>query len=304
MSTQTFQQRVDGIICPNCTYEINVRLQRTEGIRSVKTSYIKSEVTAEYDPDRITEPEIASQLSGMGYPVGKGRRNLLSDALGIGCIAALYFLLTRLIGAVPMPMAEQGMSLWLVFLTGLLGGVHCIGMCGGIMLTQHNALAYNGGRMVGYTIMGGIFGAVGSALVFSAGLKSAVFIIAGGLVILIGLQMWGVPLLRKLRPGLPSPCGRRGKPFVVGLLTGVMPCGLLTSMWFVAASASSIPKGAAIMLAFGLGTCICMLLFGLLGDALTRKYNKYILKASTMLIITMGLMLLVKGISILTQAQA
>ena len=299
MSTQTFQQRVDGIICPNCTYEINSRLQRADGILSAKTSYIKSEVTVEFDPDRITEQEIEAQLAKMGYPVGKGRFNLLSDALGLVCIAALYFLLTRLIGAVPMPMAEQGMSLWLVFLTGLLGGVHCIGMCGGIMLTQHNALAYNGGRMVGYTIMGGIFGAVGSALVFSARLKSAVFIIAGGLVILIGLQMWGVPLLRKLRPGLPSPCGRPGKPFVVGLLTGVMPCGLLTSMWFVAASASSIPKGAAIMLVFGLGTCICMLLFGLLGDALTRKYNKYILKASTMLIITMGLMLMVKGIQLL-----
>jgi sulfite exporter TauE/SafE/copper chaperone CopZ len=290
---------VDGIICPNCTYEIAARMQRTDGVLSVKTSYIKSEVTAEYDPDRVTEQKIETLLAGMGYPVGKGRSNLLSDALGLACIAALYFLLTWLTGIVPVPAAEGGMSMGLVFLTGLLGGVHCIGMCGGIMLTQHSALAYNGGRMVGYTIMGGIFGAVGSALVFSAGLKSAVFIIAGGLVILIGLQMWGVPLLRKLRPGLPSPCGRRGKPFVVGLLTGVMPCGMLTSMWFVAASASSIPKGAAIMLVFGLGTCICMLLFGLLGDAMTRKYNKYILKASTMLIITMGLMLMVKGIHLL-----
>ncbi len=111
--------------------------------------------------------------------------------------------------------------------------------------------------------------------------------------------MWGVPLLRKLRPGLPSPCGRRGKPFVVGLLTGVMPCGLLASLWFVAASAASALKGAEIMLVFGLGTCGCMLLFGLLGDVLTRKYNKYILKASTMLIITMGLMLLVKGVKLL-----
>ena len=149
MSTQTFQQRVDGIICPNCTYEINSRLQRADGILSAKTSYIKSEVTVEFDPDRITEQEIEAQLAKMGYPVGEGRFNLLSDALGLVCIAALYFLLTRLIGAVPMPMAEQGMSLWLIFLTGLLGGVHCIGMCGGIMLTQHNALAYNGGRMIG-----------------------------------------------------------------------------------------------------------------------------------------------------------
>ena len=296
MSTQTFQQRVDGIICPNCTYEINSRLQRADGILSAKTSYIKSEVTVEFDPDRIAEQEIEAQLAKIGYPVGKGRFNLLSDALGLVCIAALYFLLTRLIGAVPMPMAEQGMSLWLIFLTGLLGGVHCIGMCGGIMLTQHNALAYNGGRMVGYTIMGAVLGAVGSVLTFSAGMKSAVFIVAGGLVVLIGLQMWGVPLLRRLRPGLPSPCGRTGRPFVIGLLTAIMPCGMLASMWFVAASSASAGKGAEIMLLFGLGTSACMLLFGILGDALTRKYNKYILKASTILIITMGLMLMAKGI--------
>ena len=301
MNTQTFQRQVDGIICPNCTYEITVRLQRTDGILSAKASYVKSEITAEYDSDRITEPELEAQLGKMGYPVGKGRNNMLSDAFGILCIATLYFLLTWLIGAVPMPMAEQGMSMGLIFLTGLLGGVHCIGMCGGIMLTQHNALAYNGGRLVGYTVIGFIFGAVGSALVFSTGLKSAVFIVAGGLVILIGLQMWGVPLLRKLRPGLPIPCGRRGKPFVIGLLTGVMPCGMLTSMWFVAASEASAIRGAEAMLMFGLGTCVCMLLYGLLGDALTRKYNKYILKASAMLIITMGLMLMVKGIRIFSQ---
>ncbi len=300
MSTQTFQKSVDGVICPNCTYEINARLKRIEGVCSVKTSYLKSEVTAEYDPERITEPEIAARLAQMGYPVGKGRHNLLSDALGLLGIAALYFVLTKLIGAVPMPMAEEGMSMGLVFLTGLLCGVHCIGMCGGIMLTQHDALAYNGGRMVGYTAMGAVLGAVGSVLTFSAGMKSAVFLLAGGLVVLIGLQMWGVPFLRKLRPGLPSPCGRRGRPFVVGLLTGVMPCGMLTSMWFVAASAASAVKGAATMLTFGLGTSVCMLLFGLLGDALTRKYNKYILKASTILIITMGLMLTAKGIQILT----
>ena len=299
MSTQTFRQRVEGIICPNCTYEIAARLQRTDGVLSVKTSYIKSEVTAEYDPDRITEQEIGALLSKMGYPVGRGRSNLLSDALGLVCIAALYFLLTWLTGIVPVPAAERGMSMGVVFLTGLLGGVHCIGMCGGIMLTQHNALAYNGGRMAGYAVMGCIFGAVGSILVFSTQMKSAVFLVAGGLVILIGLQMWGVPLLRRLRAGLPGQCGRSGKPFFVGLLTGVMPCGMLASMWFVAASAASALKGAEIMLVFGLGTCVCMLLLGLLGDALTRKYNKYILKASTMLIITMGLMLMVKGIRLL-----
>ena len=68
-------------------------------------------------------------------------------------------------------------------------------------------------------------------------------------------------------------------------------------MWLAAASAASFVKGAGMMLMFGLGTCGCMVLFGLLGDTLTRKYNKYILKASTILILTMGLMLLMKGVA-------
>ena len=292
----TFEAKVDGVVCPNCTYDIARILKRLDGVHSVKASYVKSEVTVEFDPERVSEAEIAGTLAKHGFPVGRGRKNLLWNLLDLACIAALYFALTALTQAVSMPDMGEGVSLGLVLLTGLLGGVHCIGMCGGIMLTQHNALAYNGGRMVGYTVTGLIFGAAGSYIIFSMQLKSAVFIVAGLLVVLIGLRMWGVPFLRRLRPGLNSPCGFHGTPFVVGLLTGVMPCGMLSSMWFLAASAGTAVKGAALMLVFGLGTSVCMLVFGLLGDALTRRYNKYILKASTVLIITMGLMLAVKGI--------
>lgn len=295
----TFEARVDGIVCPNCTYDIAHILNRLDGVKSVKASYVKSEVTIEFDPERVGEAEIEAALARHGFPVGRGRKNLLWNLLDLACIAAMYLALTAITQAVSMPEMGEGISLGLVFLTGLLGGVHCIGMCGGIMLTQHNALAYNGGRMVGYTVMGFIFGAAGSYIIFSTQLRSAVFIVAGLLVVLIGLRMWGVPFLRRLRPGLSSPCGFRGTPFIVGLLTGVMPCGMLSSMWFLAASAGSAVKGAALMLVFGLGTSACMLAFGLLGDALTRKYNKYILKASTVLIITMGLMLAMKGIKML-----
>ena len=296
MAMHEFRRRVDGIICPNCTYEISRRLSVAQGVSDVKTNYFRSEVSLLYDEQQITEPELETLLRNIGYPVGKGRSNLLSDAIGVLCIIGLYFLLTFLTGIVPVPSMEGRFSFGLVFLTGVLGGFHCIGMCGGIMLTQHNPISYNGGRLLGYSVMGLIFGAVGSYLVFSLRVKSIVFILAGGLVILFGLQMWGLPLFRMLRPGLPSPCTFRGAPFVVGTLTGIMPCGLLTSMWVIAASSASPLKGMAVMLVFGLGTCVCMLLFGLFGDVITRKYNKYILKASAMLIITMGLMLLMKGI--------
>lgn len=133
------------------------------------------------------------------------------------------------------------------------------------------ALAYNEGRLIGYSVVGFIFGAIGSYISFSLNMKCAVFIIAGGLVVLIGLQMWGVPLLRKFRPGLTSPCGFKGTPFIIGLLTAVMPCGMLSSMWFVAASAGTSLKGAETMFIFGLGTCVFMLLFGLISDAFTKS---------------------------------
>ena len=116
----------------------------------------------------------------------------------------------------------------------------------GISLGDTGYVYRMGGVMILLTLgamalgmLGVIFGAVGSVLVFSLRMKSAVFIIAGGLVILIGLQMWGIPFLRKLRPGLPSPCRFRGTPFLIGVLTGIMPCGILSSMWLVAASAAS-----------------------------------------------------------------
>ena len=123
--------------------------------------------------------------------------------------------------------------------------------------------------------------------------------VSGLLVVLIGLRMWGVPFLRRISPELTRPCRFRSKAFAVGLLTGLMPCGALSSMWIFAASSGSWASGAASMLAFGAGTYVFMLLFGLLGTFLPKRYNKYLLKGSTILIVALGLILMTKGIRLL-----
>ena len=69
--------------------------------------------------------------------------------------------------------------------------------------------------------------------------------VSGLLVVLIGLRMWGVPFLRRISPELTRPCRFRGKAFAVGLLTGLMPCGALSSMWIFAASSGSWASGAS-----------------------------------------------------------
>lgn len=285
------------MICPQCEDEIARKITHRRGILTCRASYRKSCVLAEYDPDIISADEIKAALSDIGYPVGSGKSGLISDIAGIAAVIILYFALPWLTGLVNVPQAESGAGFGVLFVIGLLSGVHCIGMCGGIMLTQKNAVAYNAGRLFSYTALGAMFGALGTVITYDAQFKSMLFTICGGLVVIVGLMMWGVPFLRQISPELTKPCRfKGGRPLVIGLLTGLMPCGALASMWLFAAASGSAAKGAESMFAFGLGTCAVMLLFGTFGTLIPAKYNKYILKVSTVLIVSLGLILLSMGI--------
>ena len=297
MKSEIFSEKVDGMICPQCEDEIARKITHRRGILTCRASYRKSSVTAQYDPDIITPGEIKAALSNIGYPVGSGKSGLISDIAGIAAVIILYFALPWLTGLVNVPQAEAGAGFGVLFVIGLLSGVHCIGMCGGIMLTQKNAVAYNAGRLLSYTVVGAVFGAIGTVITYDMQFKSMLSTICGGLVVIVGLMMWGVPFLRQISPELTKPCRfKGGRPLVIGLLTGLMPCGALASMWLFAAASGSAAKGAESMFAFGLGTCAVMLLFGTFGALVPAKYNKYILKVSTVLIVSLGLILLSMGI--------
>lgn len=297
MRSEVFAEKVDGMVCPQCEDEIARKITHRRGILTCRASYRKSCVLAEYDPDIISADEIKAALSDIGYPVGSGKSGLISDIAGIAAVIVLYFALPWLTGLVNVPQAESGAGFGVLFVIGLLSGVHCIGMCGGIMLTQKNAVAYNAGRLLSYTVVGAVFGAIGTVITYDMQFKSMLFTICGGLVVIIGLMMWGVPFLRQISPELTKPCRfKGGRPLVIGLLTGLMPCGALASMWLFAAASGSAAKGAESMFAFGLGTCAVMLLFGTFGTLVPAKYNKYILKVSTVLIVSLGLILLSMGI--------
>lgn len=299
MMTESLEVRVNGMICPQCEDEIAHALLLRRGIAGCAVSYRRSRVTAEYDPQLISRGEIEEALAGLGYPCGEGKSGLHSDILAVIAVAVLYFAVPALTGLVRVPTAGSGADLSALFVMGVLTGVHCIGMCGGIMLSQGSALAYNGGRLLSYTLMGALLGALGRTFGCDDEMKSMLFTVCGLLVVLTGLKMWGVPFLRRLSVELPRPCRFCGRAFVVGLLTGLMPCGALTSMWLLAASSLSLIGGALAMLAFGAGTCVFMLAFGLFGAFIPKKYNKYILKASTVFIVALGLNLMTKGLKLI-----
>ena len=181
-------------------------------------------------------------------------------------------------------------ALGAALLTGFVGSAHCVGMCAGIaglvavQAEVHSlrarlplAIAYNAGRLTSYAILGLLVAALGSgAAALTPALAGPVRMLAGGIIILIGLQiafdwrlllplerMGGVlwnrlaPLARRLLPVSSVP-----RAFALGMVWGWLPCGLVYGVLLVAASNRPL-DGALVMLAFGAGTLPAMLTAGL-----------------------------------------
>ena len=179
-----------------------------------------------------------------------------------------------------------------VFLVGLLGGTHCMAMCGGIVgaLTVHLPagrpqwplqMAYNLGRISGYALAGAALGAVGQAGLLLEGalpVQMALYVLANLMLIALGLYLIGVPqgltflerggqrIWARLQPltrrFLPATTVARAYP--LGLVWGFLPCGMVYSVLSMTLLTGSAPRGAALMLAFGLGTLPNLLLAGYL----------------------------------------
>ncbi len=303
--------KIRGMICRACTDSIESALLAVRGVASAKASYIKGSCRVEYDPALADENELCEAVKNAGYDTGeKGVDEYLVDIICVALTVLLVWaMMSMKLNAVPE--AYDGAPLWYIFVIGLLTGTHCIAMCGGILLSQStggSALAasacYNGGRVVSYTVMGAVFGALGMVITYTMQTKSLVFTMVGILVAIIGINMWGLlPGLRALMPQQSSFCsvtaGRKrlaARPLIVGLLTGVMPCGSMYAMWLFAMSSGSMGRGALIMLAFSLGTVPLMLLFGSLGSLIPKRSLKYMMKLSAVLVTAFGVKMLINGL--------
>lgn len=321
MTTTVLELNVSGMICRACEDAIADALLHTRGVVSAQAHYWRGRVTITYDPNIVTEDTLRQVLTHAGYPPGThGMGGVVVDGICLALVGVLYWGLPKLLALVKVPALADNASLGLVFLVGLLTSTHCIGMCGGILLAQTTdalgvtgrskrgliaSAAYNGGRVVSYTAVGALCGALGAVITYTPNIKSMAFTVAGALVLLIGLRMAGIlPGLRSAETELPGACSlnartrRRfaGRPLIIGLLTGVMPCGALSAMWLCAMSSGSAARGALVMLVFSLGTVPLLFLFGALQSFLPRGWMKYIVKGSAVLVVTLGLSMLVKGI--------
>jgi sulfite exporter TauE/SafE len=217
---------------------------------------------------------------------------------------------------------ESSLGFFAAFLIGLTGGVHCFGMCGGIIgaltlglppVREHSLLsrlpyllAYNGGRIASYVVAGALAGGVGA---WAANLVSvhhaqlALQVVAGLFMILLGLYLagWWPVLARLERAGgvlwrRIEPLGRRLLPvrtptqaMGIGLVWGWLPCGLVYSVLVWAMSAGGAGKGALLLLSFGLGTLPGLLALGTVAAALAGFVRRPVVRhAAGLLVVLFG----------------
>ncbi len=204
-------------------------------------------------------------------------------------------------------------ALFAGFALGLMGSLHCIGMCGPLALMVPgnaergwftNALLYNGGRILTYATIGLLFGWLGRGLQLS-GLQQALSIAAGVLMLLLV----AVPRLdASLKRSIPVPQHLLSKYIArmvhrrdglgvlgLGLLNGFLPCGLVYVALIGALTMANAAQGAFFMALFGLGTVPALLSLRLLGNVVPANLRVRSRKALPILMVVMGLVFVLRG---------
>lgn len=321
--------------CAHCQDKIESELQKTNGILSASVSYGDGTAEITYDEEVISIGNIHNIIESLGYKV------LTEGGSETKAITLLYpFIIFAIIVAVfvplqyfgllnylaPSDLADSSMGFGMLFVIGLITSVHCIAMCGGINLSQCipksedevqkgfktfiPAVLYNLGRVISYTLIGFILGFVGwiagggTSVGVSMILQGAFKIVAGLLMIIMGVNMLGIiPALRKINLRMPKFLSKKiGKkkaqsasPLIVGLLNGLMPCGPLQSMWIVALATGNPLSGALSMFLFALGTVPLMLGLGSIVAKLGQKFTKAVMTVGSLLVVVLGLAMLSQG---------
>lgn len=228
-------------------------------------------------------------------------------------------------------MLTMSSDLAALFMLGLLGTGHCIGMCGPLVVALPGQsgrfsahLVYHAGRIATYGLIGMSMGAAGSGLIRLAGwfggdplvwvarTQVAISLVAGGFLLLFGLSRLGLigePRWMSIAapdriPGWRSLFSRAGDRrlrdlFLMGLLLGGLPCGLSYAAFAKALAGAGMLSGALMTLSFGLGTLPGLLAVGAGAAVLVRRFRRQADILAGLIMLGMAAMLFIRAIEAL-----
>jgi sulfite exporter TauE/SafE len=248
-------------------------------------------------------------------------RNAPRDHLEIAAAFVIVIgvlLLVRQLDVLPGQFGiSETMSYYLVFVVGLVASVSsCIAVTGSLIvaiaarykgvsgeLTQTRRLKpllfFNVGRIVSYTVLGGVIGALGSALILSPMISGILTVGAAVVMILLGVRMLRLlPAITRFIPRMPNSFANfirhlaegdaRGGAFALGAATVFLPCGFTQALQLYVLSKGSVATGALTMLAFSLGTLPTLLSLSFVSSLAAGGLQRYFLKFAGAAIIVLG----------------
>lgn len=206
-------------------------------------------------------------------------------------------------------------------MTGIVGSLHCIGMCGPIAIALPlgnkswfnrvlGGLTYNTGRIITYGLLGAIFGLLGQGIEM-AGLQQWASILLGIAMILsivapalfrgkVKFEQFFFGYAGKMISSFRKLFAINSIPslFLIGLLNGLLPCGLVYIAIAGAINTNDLFNGIFYMIIFGIGTIPIMLAIPLLGNMVGNAFRKRYSKVLSGFIILLGIIFILRGLSL------
>lgn len=204
---------------------------------------------------------------------------------------------------------------------GLLGSLHCVGMCGPIAfmlpVDRSNSFKkvsqisiYHVGRLLAYSVIGLVFGLVGKSL-YLFGVQQQLSVAIGAIMIILVLMPYKIigkynlskplnKLIAKVKSGLGLAIKKKTADtfLTIGFLNGFLPCGLVYMAVFGAVATGSLLQGSLYMLLFGLGTIPLMTSAIYLGKFLNTAVKQRIQKAIPVFVIIIGVLFILRGLGL------
>lgn len=338
---EKIELRINGMTCASCELLLESSLGEIPGVKTVKVSQVegKAFVSCSQVPSM---QEFRKVIEGDGFYLLSGdvdedkvllsdKKNTRRDYLEIGgvmiLLLALYLVFRQTkfsgfgIGIV------DNMSYGLIFLIGLVAASSsCIAVAGGVLISvaaryneTHGSetkfekfkphLIFNFGRIVSYTVLGGVIGGLGSLFSISPKTTGFITLAAAFFMILMGLKILNFfPVLNRFQLRLPKFIGRKilkmdgkeGKavPFTMGALTFFLPCGFTQALQIYVISRGSFVDGALVMFFFSLGTLPALLSLGAISSFAKGTFGRLFLKFSGVLVLLMGFYSIQNGLAL------
>lgn len=307
--------KIDGIHCSHCISKIKTALLKNKNIKNVEINNNIAYISYIND---IENNDIIKIITDLGYITKKeyisnnlkevnNHIELKEFIIILMSIILTILLINKIFGFNIfnlIPTIDNSITYSMLICTGFLTSIHCISMCGAVNLTSiinsnyniklKRPFLYNLGRILSYTLIGGLVGFLGNVININNNITGVIIILASLMMLLISLNMLGIIDFKTLK--LIHIKNKSHNAFLIGILNGFMPCGPLQALEIYALGTGSFIKGAISMFLFGIGTFPLMFIFGASITLFKGKIRLLVNKIASVLILILSISMLNRGL--------